>query len=207
MRLRAFTIVELLLIFFAIVIVSAVIIPLNMTDASQARRVAKWHKVFSELEYSFSILKLNDGFIFGEEPQKMSQGEMFERVIPVLNIADESKQKGFDKYKYSYRNKTYVKRSSRYYFSDFFMMNGNVIGSVKKNNEAGNDGPYAYMFVDVNGFQKPNRVGLDIFFINIFNDKITAYGEGYPFPDLKAGCSKIGKGLFCSKYYLVGSNL
>ena len=207
MRRSAFTIIELLLIFFAIVIVSAVIIPLNMTDASQAKRVAKWHKVFSELEYSFSILKMNDGFILGDNPEKMTQGEIFERISPVLDIADDSKQTGFDKYKYSYRNKTYVKKSSRYFFNDFFMMKNNVIGSIKKNNEEENDAPYAYMFIDVNGFEKPNRVGLDIFFINIYNDRITAYGEGYPCPDLKAGCSKIGKGLFCSKYYLIGSNL
>ncbi len=207
MRRKAFTIVEILLIFFAIVVVSAVIIPLNLTDASQAKRVAKWHKVFSELQYSFSLIKLHNGTILGDNPDTMTQGEYFDRISPFLDIADN--QPDFQKYKYKYRNKTYIKKSSRYYYDDFFLMNNNIIGAIKKNFEKGNDRtqPYAYMFVDINGFEKPNRVGLDIFFINIFNDKISAYGEGYPLPDLKAGCSKIGKGLFCSKYYLVGSNL
>ena len=209
MRLKAFTIIEIILIFFAIAIVSAVIIPLNLTDTSQAKRVAKWHKVFKELQYSFNLIIIQDGSILGNNPDSITQGELFDRISPFLDIANDEKQIGFDKYKYKYRNKTYIRKSSRYYFDDFFMMNGDVIGSLKKNpeHEKDNNQPYAYMFVDVNGFEKPNRVGLDIFFINIFNDKISAYGEGYPLQDLKAGCSKIGKGLFCSKYYLVGSNL
>lgn len=207
MRRGAFTIIEIVLIFFAIVIVSAVVIPLNLTDTNQAKRVAKWHQVFKELQYSFNLMKIEDGSIFGEKPTQMTQGEIFDRIMPYLDIANT--QPDFHKYKYRYRNKTYIKKSSRYYFDDFFMMNDNVIGSLKKNTECElvSSLPIAYMFIDVNGFEKPNRVGLDIFFINIYNDKISAYGDGYPLPDLKAGCSKIGKGLFCSKYYLVGSHL
>ncbi len=209
MRQRAFTIVEMIMIFFAIVIIAAVVIPLNLTDADQAKRVAKWHKVYKELQYSFNLIILNDGSILGEKPDELTQGEIFDRISPYLDIADADKQPDFHKYKYKYRNKTYIRKSSRYYFDDFFLMNGDIIGSLKKNRERldTNSLPYAYMFVDINGLEEPNRVGLDIFFINIYNDRISAYGEGYPLPDLKAGCSKIGKGLFCSKYYLVGSNL
>ena len=210
MKISAFTILEILIIFFAIVIVAAVLMPLSMSDASQGQRVAKWHKVFNELEYSFNLAKAQEGSIFGDNPASLTSEEYFEKVRPYLDIDilhDYSKE--FGKYKYSYKNKTYVKKSSRYYFSNFFMMNDNVIASIKKNteNEDGKEMAYAFMFVDVNGFEKPNRIGADIFFINIFNDRITAYGDGYSMAKLSAGCSKIGKGLFCSKYYLVGSNL
>lgn len=209
MRLKSFTIIELLLIIFAIFIIAAIIVPLNLTDTSQAQRVAKWHRVYDELDYSFQLLRQQEGSIFGDEPEKLTQGEYFERISPFLNIAEDSQQVNFEKYKYRYRNKTYVKKTSKYYYNDFFMMKNNVIASLKKNMNKGENAeePYAYMFIDVNGFQKPNRIGLDIFFINIFNDRISAYGDGYPISKLSAGCSKIGKGLFCSKYYLIGSNL
>lgn len=209
MRQKGFTIIEIVLIFFAIAVIAAVIIPLNLTDMHQAKRVAKWHKVYKELQYSFNLIKIEDGTILGENPDRMTQGEMFDRIAPYLDIANSENQPDFHKYNYRYRNKTFIKQSSRYYFNDFFMMNGNVIGSIKKNMERDSDNtkPYAYMLVDVNGLEKPNRIGLDIFFINIYNDRISAFGDGYPLMDLKAGCSKIGKGLFCSKYYLVGSHL
>ena len=210
MKFRAFTILEILIIFFAIFIIAAVMMPLSMSDASQGQRVAKWHKVFSDLEYSFNLAKAQNGSIFGDNPSAMTSEEYFEQVKPFLDIdntADYSKD--FAKYRYTYRNKTYVKQSSKYYFNKFFMMKNNVIGAIKKNTESEDNRPmpYAFMFVDVNGFKKPNKIGADIFFVNIFNDKITAYGDGYSISKLSAGCSKIGKGLFCAKYYLVGSNL
>lgn len=210
MRFKAFTILEILIIFFAIVIIAAVMMPLGMSDASQGRRVAAWHMVFDELEYSFNLAKVQNGSIFGDNPSNLTDREYFEKVKPFLNIdnSDDFVHE-FEKYHYTYRNKTYVKRSSKYYFDNFFMLKNNVIASIKKNTdkEDGKEMPYVFMFVDVNGFKKPNRIGDDIFFINIFNDRITAYGDGYSLSKLSAGCSKIGKGLFCSKYYLVGSNL
>ncbi len=210
MKRSAFTILEILIIFFAIFIIAAVMMPLSMSDASQGQRVAKWHKVYNELEYSFNLAKAHKGSIFGDNPSKMTSEEYFESIRPFLDIdASYDFSRDFIKYKYTYRNKTYVKQSSKYYFNHFFMLKNNVIASIKKNTdkEVGTSMPYALMFVDVNGFKKPNKIGADIFFINIFNDKISAYGDGYSMSKLSAGCSKIGKGLFCGKYYLVGSNL
>ena len=60
------------------------------------------------------------------------------------------------------------------------------------------------MYVDINGVETPNRIGQDVFFINIYKDRISALGSNKDYAKLKSNCSPIGNGLYCSEYYLLG---
>ena len=66
--------------------------------------------------------------------------------------------------------------------------------------------PLYYMFVDINGEEKPNRIGQDIFFFSVYKNHVTALGNGKSHAKLKADCSPIGRGVYCSEYYLLGGS-
>ena len=53
-------------------------------------------------------------------------------------------------------------------------------------------------------FTVTNKIGQDIFFMSIYKDKVTALGNGKNHARLKADCSPIGRGVYCSEYYLLG---
>ena len=62
------------------------------------------------------------------------------------------------------------------------------------------------MFVDINGKEKPNRIGQDIFFMSVYKNSVTALGNGKNHARLKTDCSPIGRGVYCSEYYLLGGS-
>jgi hypothetical protein len=62
------------------------------------------------------------------------------------------------------------------------------------------------MFVDINAEDKPNKIGQDIFFMSVYKDRVAALGNGKTHARLKADCSPIGRGVYCSEYYLLGGS-
>ena len=101
-----------------------------------------------------------------------------------------------------------VKKTSRYYFDEFVRTNNGVILGFNKNDSetASEKSPLYYMFVDINAEEKPNKLGQDIFFMSVYKDKVTALGSGKTHARLKADCSPIGRGVYCSEYYLLGGS-
>ena len=60
--------------------------------------------------------------------------------------------------------------------------------------------------IDINGVDKPNRIGQDIFFLSVYKNHVTALGKGKNHARLKTDCSPIGRGVYCSEYYLLGGS-
>ena len=110
--------------------------------------------------------------------------------------------------KYSYRklNGALITKDSQFYFDKFIIDKDGTILSVRKNEHQiiSEVQPLFFMFVDINGVKKPNRIGRDIFFVNIYRNNISALGNGRLKSKLKSNCSPIGTGLYCSEYYLLG---
>ena len=94
------------------------------------------------------------------------------------------------------------------HFDEFVIANNGVILGFNKNDSetADEKAPLYYVFVDINGKEKPNRIGQDIFFMSIYKDSVTALGNGKNHARLKADCSPIGRGVYCSEYYLLGGS-
>lgn len=199
---KIISIVAILLLMFVI------LIPFNLINMEQAQRIAKWKSVYENIKYSFSLVKLHEGTIVPNlyEAEKVVNEEyiMF-RVFPFLNLKSNELIKP---YKYGYRkmNGSPVIKNSQFYFDKFVeRKDGTIIGIKENNIEVKNENqPLYFMFVDINGKQKPNRIGQDIFIINIFKDYIHAMGKGKTNAALKSNCSPISSGLYCSEYYLLG---
>lgn len=208
MKNLSFSLFKLLSIVAILLLMFVILIPFNLINMEQAQRIAKWKSVYENIKYSFSLVKLHEGTIIpsAEESEKVVNEEyiMF-RLFPYLNLESNEIIKP---YKYGYRkmNGSPVIKNSQFYFDKFVKRkDGTIIGLKENNIEAKNENqPLYFMFVDINGKQKPNRIGQDIFIINIFKDSINAMGKGKTHSALKANCSPISSGLYCSEYYLLG---
>ena len=165
--------------------------------------------ITEELKYSFELVKLHEGSIIPAEDAEnaINKESAKNRIFPYFNIVSDEK---INLKKYSYRklNGSPIKKNWQFYFNEYYEMKDGIILSIKPNTSEKvlPEQPLYFMFIDINGTEKPNRIGQDIFFINIYSDYITALGEGKGQERLKVNCSPIGSGLYCSEYYLLGGS-
>lgn len=195
-------------LFSIVLIILLILLPFNLINMEQAERIAKWKSEYENLKYCFSLVNLHEGSIIptNEELTKIvSESEIWNRIIPYLNV--KSVDFFSDKeYKYRTINGRPIKKTSQFYFDKFLKLNNGVVIGIKENQskETMQNVPLYYLLVDINGIEKPNRIGQDIFFTGIYKDSIKALGRGESTSNLKANCSPIGNGLYCSEYYLKG---
>ncbi len=194
--------------FSILIILILILFPFNLINLEQAQRVAQWKSVYENLKYSFDLVMLHENSIIpnqNEADKVITDEYIILRLLPYFN-GDSDRFINPYKFRYKRLNGSHVVKNSHLYFENFIELKNNILISIKTNPEYGKnkkEPPYI-MFIDINSKQKPNRIGQDIFFINIFNDKITPMGEGKSHASLKGNCSPIGNGIYCSKYYLLG---
>ena len=195
-----------------ILVLILILVPFNVVNLEQAQRIAKWLKVYEEVNYSFSLVKMHEGSIVPEtnEAEKVITEEyIVERISPYMNIEEDVKvQTEIPKYFYRMLNRNIVKKNNQFYFNKFLKTKDGMLLSIKENQKDNlmDLTPLYFMFVDINGEEKPNQIGKDIFIINIYKDNIKPLGVGRGHASLKVNCSPIGTGLYCAEYYLRGGS-
>lgn len=208
MRNLSFSIFNVISIMAVFLLVVLIVMPFNLINLEQAERIAKWKSEFEQLKYCFSLVNLHEGKIVpsSEEVGKIITDEyLLERIKPYFNFSDEN-IKSLKKYSYRKMNGAPVDRESQFYFDKFFLDKNGMVISIRKNlkEDKSEKNPLFFMYVDINGVEKPNRIGQDVFFISIYENHINALGNGKEYIKLKSNCSPIGNGLYCSEYYLLG---
>lgn len=184
--------------------------PFNLTNMEQAQRIAKWINVYERLNYCFSLVKLHEGSVIpnlGEAEKIISEEYIIERLLPYFNIDDDKLSLvAFPKYRYRMLNGQMVNKGNQFYFEKFTTTKDGLLLSLKENQRDNvvDNSPLYFMFVDINGEEKPNRIGRDIFIINIYRDSIKPLGKNKKHARLRINCSTLGNGLYCSEYYLRG---
>ena len=208
MRNLSFSLFNVVSIALIILLRVLIIVPFNLGDVEQAQRIAKWINVYERVNYSFDLFKIHNGAIVPDLQKKveLSEDVYLEMLVPYLNVKEDSKIK---KHKYRLNNGRGIEKHSQFYFSNFKETKDGCYISIRErqNTILDENRPLYYMFIDINGKEKPNRVGQDIFFINIYKDKISAVGDKEKHAKLKANCSPIGTGFYCSEYYLHSGSL
>ena len=206
---RAFSVVEILIVLFIILLVASVFIPLNIANVKQAGCIAKWKNTFAESKYSFQLLRAQNPSMF-MPVMTNKQGDsasVFNVVKKYLNVDSEKSHPAyFANYNYRYLNGRRIGKKSKFYVTNFATLESGVIIGFKlnKNNYIYENSPVGLMLFDINGLNEPNKMGKDIFGVNIYKNGIKPFGEGRSEGAMKANCSPIGTGVLCSKYYLIG---
>ena len=194
-----------------ITLILLVVQPFSLVDFEQVQRIAKWKNYYEKLTYLFDLVKLHEGTIVPDSKTAgviVSEEFMMSYLKPYFNYEYALPTKTL---KYSYRklNNSGIKRQNQFYFNKFVRMKTGELISIKRNNSEikFEDSPEYYMFIDINGEKRPNRIGKDIFMINIYKDRISPLGEGKINSKIKISCSPIGNGLYCADSYLLGGNI
>ena len=193
-----------------IILLFGVLVPLTNSkddiNFDQAGRIAKWKIEFENLKYSFSLVNLHEGSIlptFDEAGKIYDKSFILNRIKPYFDVVDINETL-LEKYKYSKMSGKRVTKDSELYFTDFFQTKNGMLLAIKEN-VIDNDDTFV-MFVDINGFENPNKIGQDIFFIEVDRNSVEALGYGLSKMALKTDCSPIGSGVYCSSYYLLGGS-
>ena len=53
---KGFSLTEIVMLFFTVAVIAAIIFPLKIIDINQAERIAKWKTYYSELSYCYDVM-------------------------------------------------------------------------------------------------------------------------------------------------------
>lgn len=189
---KAFTIVEVSILFVIFLIVAFLVAPLSLDDSLQAKNASRWRNVqsdFANIFYAVNAQKEDENFDFKTAFESVMSGEVKGNV---------------DLYKITFLNGTFP--NSTYRFNDFKLTQTNSVVSYKLY-ETPQDGVLGLLLYDVNGSVGPNIWGKDVFGLNIYSDRFEPFCKNDAISVQKQQCSKNGTGLCCSNYYLQGGSI
>ena len=189
---RAFTLVEVSILFVIFLIVAFLVAPLSLDDTKQAKNTARWKNVqndFDNIYYSVITRKNDDNFDFNNALNFVIQREVKFDTEP---------------YKIKYLNGMHP--DDLYKFDNFSQTSSNAIIAYKLFNESKGDNLGIIMY-DVNGQTSPNTWGKDVFGYNITANGFEPLCKRETITNQKKDCSRNGTGLCCSNLYLIGGSL
>lgn len=188
---KGFTVIEVSILFVIFLIVAFLVVPLSMDDTIQAKNTARWRAVqqeFSNIFYSVeaSLDKSQLSFIdnFNSTIDNQTKDITHTYRIKYLNGTAPEDKYIFDNYKLTYANAIIATK--------FF---DSSKGELK-----------GLLMYDVNGKNRPNIWGKDVFGLEIYADRLEPFGKNETVSKQKKDCSQNGTGLYCSNYYLIGGN-
>lgn len=188
---KAFTIIEVSILFVIFLIVAFLVAPMSLNDSRQVKYAAAWRNVQPEFMNVFYTVFVNS---------EGKAGDIKDKLITLINteLVQELKP-----YKVLYLNGTFP--SKTYRFDKYNLTSQNAILSVKFF-EQPQDDLIGILMYDVNGKTSPNTWGKDVFGYNIYSDRFEPFCKEKPVNIQTQDCSSDGTGLCCSNYYLMGGS-
>ena len=206
---KAFSLTEILILIFTIVVIAAILFPLNLIDRNQAQKIAKWKSFYPQLEYSFDLMAKDDNSFLQKckTDTKINGAVFFKEFLYYVNFDKVLKERKFFKYKHRYMNGKRISKDSKYHADEFVRLkNGMVLAFSEIDRKDDISLPIGYLFVDLDGKHSKNLIGKDVFVVKMYIDRLEPFGEGSSIQEMKEDCSPVGSGLSCAAYYLVGGS-
>lgn len=203
---NAFTVAEISIVFGLIILTALLVIPNLIEDNKKFDIISKWKHSYQNVEYVISALKAQvtdtDRIAFKNAKNKEEKEMLLYEILkPYFRIETSVDTKN---YKIHYLNGNLVKENDEYYIEKYYKTSlGKILGIkwLQDNEKYIKELPIALISVDLNGINKPNKWGYDVFGIYIFEDKIEPLGKTQDDFFVKSDCSKKGTGISCSYYY------
>ena len=205
---KAFNMVEIAIVICLLLTTVILCLPVIFNNSKEAKIISGWKKSYAEMQSNFEVFNVSDAEKIDtickssvEEKEK----ELFMIISPYLNVDLDKSSAGLKSYHYRFKNGSQVPMQS-IAFTRFFSYqeNGNIVGFKWLDCECTEKTPCASALFDMNGTQKPNRIGRDIFGIFLYRNRIEAFGAELNNIELERDCSNHSNGMSCSEYYLRG---
>ena len=211
MKIRAFTLVEIGIVFSLILIVSALVIPLVVDDSKKVHEISTWRHTYDDVSYAFQSMFVDNSVEYrktlSDKIKNAKNSEEIEAIVldefkPYLRVESKFESK---KYKPKYLNSERVKEGQYYYFNRFYKTQNDTIVGIKWLGELYDKSSVLALMFDINGDASPNTWGKDIFGVNVYKDKLEPFGKDIPPYEVEKDCSKKGRGVYCSYSYLTNA--
>ncbi|MDD3149201.1 MAG: prepilin-type N-terminal cleavage/methylation domain-containing protein [Candidatus Gastranaerophilales bacterium] len=192
----AFTLAETLIVIAIIGIIASIVTPMLFGTTSDAELKAKWKKEYSDLaQATMMIVADNGGSLAGAFTEDVLGSEdlknAFASKLNIIKDCSGTSAFGGTGSGSSAEGCWHVGANSWYYLNGndtgggaslpgLILNNGSLMWfQVNKSDCSSSAGDYtrcAHLYIDVNGFKKPNTVGKDIFVASITSNSLIPYG-------------------------------
>ena len=209
---KAFTLAEVLITLGIIGVVAAMTLPVLVANYQKQATVAKLKKVYSILNQAYKMSESENGFSeeWGNEIQEINTENVQKYVqrywLPYLKVIGECSKSGDCSYPDNVMaldknpdGTVDLVGNNRY---TLILADGTLIAFVPfswdgKNQIINGDQKF---YVDINGAQRPNMLGKDVFIFELNANKhaICAVGQDNSTENLNKVCNKNSNGWFCA---------
>lgn len=209
MKKSAFNMVEIAVVICLLITTIVACLPAIFNNTREAKIISRWKQLYAETKSNFEIFSINDL----QSVEKIctmdienKDEDIFIILSPYLNVNKERGKEGLKYYNYKFSNGAQIPMQSAYFAKNFYYQDsGSIVGFKWQNCRCSDTKPCATAVFDMNGEKGPNRLGQDVFGINLYKNGIRAFGSDLSNPDLEKECSKgIGSGAVCSEFFLRG---
>src|SRR5574344_1546782 len=190
---KAFTITELAVVLFLLILVSYFVIPNIITDTKQAQFISALKHFADNTDYAVSLNNVNSS-----KNSILKSDDFIKDLFEIIKIKQED-IKPVKKYKYTYLSGHQLEEYSPYKFNNPKLFDNKIIGLKKLHETCSPNEACVLMFVDLNAQKKPNKIGKDIYFLELSSNKVMPLGENKSLDEMKTSCSTFGDGLYCAK--------
>ncbi|MDD3150942.1 MAG: prepilin-type N-terminal cleavage/methylation domain-containing protein [Candidatus Gastranaerophilales bacterium] len=177
-----FTLAETLIVIAIIGIIASIVTPMLFGTTSDAELKAAWKKQYADLSQATQLIMVdNGGSLVRASQNSNSFRNLYESHFNYIKICNENKQE---------QDECWHAPGLFYY------LNGTTVGSWQKNGYILNNGSLVTMwqdssnctqpvgtevrcggiYIDVNGYKKPNTIGKDIFGVHVLANGIKPLG-------------------------------
>ena len=207
-KLKAFNMVEIMIVVCLLMTTVILCIPTIFNNSKQARIISGWKKLYGEMQSNYEVYNVSDAATV-EKICKSNitekETEIFKVVSPYLNVDSSKNPDNLKSYHYKFKNGAQVPMQSLVFTRFFsYQENYNIVGFKWLTCECSQTKPCATVIFDMNGIEKPNRIGKDIFGVYVYKNSIEAFGSELTNQELEKDCNSHSSGLSCSEYYLRG---
>lgn len=211
-KVNAFTLAEVLIVVGIIGIVAEMTIPTLITDITTTKFVGSWKKTYAVLQQAQTTIQNEYGSVsagFGNIDDTVTGGNNFKNgwlpYLKVLKSCDAGTSVSAGCYNVpdgftNMDNSAIINYASHVHTSSIILNDGTFLLFYPGTGI----GPFtddSYIFIDVNGADKPNVMGKDVFVLRYSNTKNmfqahNARADGSLYPECQ------GNGWTCGAYYL-----
>ncbi len=198
---KAFTLSEVLITLVVIGVIAAVTVPTITAGHKKTETISKLKKALSVVNQVLQRSTMDNGYVDAwDTPKEVGLTKYMERYwhpyfsnIKICNSYTDcyyESNKPFKNPNGSASTATFVIANKRVPF----LTDDNILYSIEPSEG------YFYMIVDINGANKPNKVGRDVFLFEFDTEgkSIRPYGHSASYEELNTNCKKGQNGFYCS---------
>ena len=208
MRLKAFNMVEITIVFCLLFTTVILCIPTIFNNSKEAKIISDWKRNFAETQSNFEVFNVSDKDkleAICRSNVENKEEEIFKIISPYINVDLNKNTKNLKTYHYKFKNGAQVPMQSLAFTRLFaYQENGDIVGFKWIDCNCSATKPCATVLFDMNGIEKPNRIGKDIFGIYLYRNQIEAFGSKLSNRELERDCNSHSSGMNCSEYFLRG---